>query len=214
MRLIVSMIAGIAVAGALFLFMQYAIQTEGTRPDIQRGERIDFVRVDRDDAVRERERQRPEPPPEPTEPPPPERMQVETQQVRPDFRPQIAPMDFPAMGVPMAHFTGASMYQPRTGDGDVTPLVVVEPQWPREALLNGIEGWVEVRFTIGPDGRVSNARVVASEPRRTFDRSALRAIERWRFRPRVVDGRPVEREATQIIEFRLDDRGRTVDQPA
>lgn len=214
MRLMISMIAAIAVAGTLFLFMQYTIQSEGTRPDIQRGERIDFVRVDRDETVRQRERQRPEPPPEPTEPPPPERMQVEAQQVRPDFRPQIAPMDFSAMGMPMAQFTGMGMYQPRTGDGDVTPLVVVEPQWPREALLNGIEGWVEITFTIGPDGRVSNARVVNSEPRRTFDRAALRAIERWRFRPRVVDGRPVERQATQVIEFRLDERGRRVDQPA
>jgi periplasmic protein TonB len=92
-----------------------------------------------------------------------------------------------------------------SGDGDAVAIVRVEPQWPREALIQGIEGWVRVEFTIRTDGSVANPRVIESEPGRLFNQSAIRAIQRWRFRPRMVDGRPVERTATQVIEFRLDD---------
>ena len=86
------------------------------------------------------------------------------------------------------------------------PIVRIDPQWPREALLEGIQGWVEVEFTILPDGSVADPRVVNSEPRRVFDRNALRAILRWKFKPRIVDGQPVSRQATQRIDFILDQR--------
>jgi len=47
--------------------------------------------------------------------------------------------------------------------------------------------------------------VVDSDPRRVFDREALRAILRWKFRPRIVDGQAVSREAEQTIEFNMDE---------
>jgi protein TonB len=117
-------------------------------------------------------------------------------------------MDIPRLDLPRGLEGG--MYLGRTGgvgagDGDVIPIVRIEPQWPREALIQGIEGWVRVEFTIREDGSVADARVIEAEPRRIFDRAALRAIQRWRFRPRIVDGRPVERRATQTIEFNLED---------
>jgi protein TonB len=89
-------------------------------------------------------------------------------------------------------------------DGRAEPVSRVQPEWPRRALTQGIEGWVRVQFTIRADGTVSNARVVESQPGQLFDRSAVRAIERWRFRPRVVDGRAVNRQATLVLEFKLD----------
>jgi len=42
-----------------------------------------------------------------------------------------------------------------------------------------------------------------SDPPRLFDEAALRAIERWKFRPKIVDGTPVEQRAKQTIEFTL-----------
>jgi len=93
---------------------------------------------------------------------------------------------------------------PQQADSDVVPIVRIEPRYPREALLRGLEGWVQVEFTIDEDGRVSDAVVVAAEPKRIFDRSAVQAILRWKFKPRIVDGRPVDRRASQIIEFKLE----------
>jgi len=91
------------------------------------------------------------------------------------------------------------------GDGDIIPIVRIEPTYPRDALLGGIEGWVRVRFTIMPDGSVMNPEVIDSNPRRVFNREALRAIRRWKFRPRIVDGQAVSREAEQTIEFNMNE---------
>ncbi|MEN8718672.1 MAG: energy transducer TonB, partial [Oceanococcaceae bacterium] len=66
-----------------------------------------------------------------------------------------------------------------------------------------IEGWVKLEFTINPDGTVSDPRVVEAQPRRVFDSEARRAILKWKFKPRVVDGKPVAHRATQTIEFKL-----------
>ena len=60
-----------------------------------------------------------------------------------------------------------------------------------------------MRFTILPDGSVSDPAVIESDPPRVFNREAMRAILRWKFKPRIVDGQAVSREAEQTIEFKL-----------
>ena len=45
--------------------------------------------------------------------------------------------------------------------------------------------------------------ILDSEPGRLFDRSAMRAVLRWKFRPRIVAGEAVSRQAVQIIDFTL-----------
>ncbi len=84
------------------------------------------------------------------------------------------------------------------------PIVRIEPQYPREALLKGIEGWVRLRFIIREDGTVDKPQVVDANPKRLFNRAAMRAILRWKFKPRIVDGQAVSREAEQVIDFKLD----------
>ena len=83
------------------------------------------------------------------------------------------------------------------------PLLRIEPAYPRKAARDRKEGWVKVEFTISSNGTVIDAVVVDSRPRRTFDRSAIQSIRKWRFKPKEVDGSPVERKASQIIEFKL-----------
>ena len=70
-------------------------------------------------------------------------------------------------------------------------------------MLAGVEGWVKVIFTVEPDGSVSSPKVVESKPPRVFDSSALRAIKKWKFKPKVVNGIAVSQDGTQIIEFKL-----------
>lgn len=92
------------------------------------------------------------------------------------------------------------------GEGDALALLKVAPQYPRKAALAGKEGWVKVEFTITGSGTVVDPVVLDSKPRRVFDRAALKAIRKWRFKPRVVNGEPVERRAEQTIEFKLSQR--------
>ena len=88
-------------------------------------------------------------------------------------------------------------------DGDVLPLVRIAPQYPRRAAIRGIEGWVKLKFTITEDGSVVSPEVLDSKPSRTFDRAAMNAIKKWKFKPRLINGKAVSRQAEQIIEFKL-----------
>ena len=93
---------------------------------------------------------------------------------------------------------------PPVANADILPLVTIPPEYPPRALSRGVEGWVRVEFTISIYGTVKDAVVVDSEPPGVFDDSALQAISRWRYNPRIVNGVAVERAGVQtILEFEL-----------
>ncbi|WP_339746700.1 energy transducer TonB [uncultured Maricaulis sp.] len=90
------------------------------------------------------------------------------------------------------------------GNFDTAPLRRAEPLYPVNAAEQGLEGVVLVQFAVNEDGRIEDAEVLASLPRGVFDRAAMRAIERWHYRPAVRDGVPVRREALQTqFQFML-----------
>lgn len=82
-------------------------------------------------------------------------------------------------------------------------LKSVPPSYPPDAYRSRQQGWVEVTFTITADGKVANAKVASSQPGRVFDQAALEAVRRWTFKPRMVDGKPAEEQATRRIEFKF-----------
>lgn len=77
------------------------------------------------------------------------------------------------------------------------------PEFPQDARLEGIEGWVRFTYTIGRNGYVSDVRIVDAQPRYVFEQAVKRAVRQWRFEPVLQDGVPVERDVTQTIEFAL-----------
>lgn len=88
----------------------------------------------------------------------------------------------------------------------VTPPMLahrVEPVYPPEAKRTRRQGWVDVTFTVQPDGSVSGLSVADADPRYVFDRAALAAVSRWQFNPGLQDGKPVAAQVRQRIEFRL-----------
>jgi protein TonB len=208
MRLIVSSILGVLVAVALFLLMNRLISGDNNVDrDREQALRLDFIQVDQDELENIRERRKPPKPEPPKEPPPPPKLEVQDQD-----RPQrdMPRIDMPRINVGLASGAGPFLGNWSAGDpsaeGDVIPIVRIEPQFPREALIEGISGWVEIEFTIEPDGSVSDPKITGSQPRRMFDRNAIRAIYKWKFKPRIVDGKPVPRRATQRLEFNLDNQ--------
>ncbi len=86
---------------------------------------------------------------------------------------------------------------------EVMPLNDVRPEYPYRARQQGIEGHIKLAFTINPQGRVENIRVLEASPRNVFDREARRAAARWRFAPRTENGVAVSREAVKTLHFRL-----------
>ena len=75
-----------------------------------------------------------------------------------------------------------------TSDGEYLPLVRMEPQYPRRAQERGIEGWVTVEFTVTEDGTVADPFVLEAEPKNIFNRAALKAVLRFKYKPKVVNG--------------------------
>jgi protein TonB len=86
---------------------------------------------------------------------------------------------------------------------DAQILRSVQPAYPPEAVRKRQEGWVELSFTVGADGRVSDVSVVRAQPMRVFDREAIRAMQQSTFRPALRDGQPVASQRRQRIEFNL-----------
>lgn len=76
-------------------------------------------------------------------------------------------------------------------------------RYPTAAMRARQEGWVVVSFTVDPDGKTSDVKVVESQPRHVFDRAAIDAVERYRFNPAMKDGVAVSSVKQQRIEFKL-----------
>jgi protein TonB len=76
-----------------------------------------------------------------------------------------------------------------------------DPVYPAAALRNKISGWVELEFTIAPNGAVRDVAIVGSEPRGVFESAASDALAEWRFRPRVVNGQPVAQRSRITMRF-------------
>jgi protein TonB len=92
-----------------------------------------------------------------------------------------------------------------SGSREAVPLVRINPEYPQRASSRGIEGWVQVQFTITETGTVINAKVVASDPPNIFDDAAIKAILRWRYNPMVEEGKAVSRPGMQtILRFNLE----------
>lgn len=209
LKIIVCVLIATIVALLLFRFDSALINrpkqydTAATRVKL-----LDFIHVQPEEYLYSKERRLPKKPPPPDRPPPPPKVRVSSPT---DMPAAMLNMDMP--DIEMSFGAGGGPYigqyygraDANVPDGDVMPIVRIEPRYPRDALLRGLEGWVRVEFTITPEGGVSDAVVVGSEPQRVFDRAAVQAILRWKFKPRFVDGAPVSRRAVQTIDFQLEE---------
>lgn len=205
LRVLLAFIAGSLVSLAALAMMQNLIsQRKAIASQDYDFNVVDFVRLKKDTVVEARERRLPD------KPKPPEELKQELLDIsmEQDISQQDMEFDIPALDLPnnltggprlgglMSHGTGGS-------DSSVIPLVRIQPQYPRRAAMNGTEGEVLLAFTITPTGTVRDVSVVKANPRGVFDRAAKRAILKWKFKPKVVDGKAVSQQAQQKLVFKL-----------
>lgn len=93
-------------------------------------------------------------------------------------------------------------HEPKVSTG-VVPLERIPPKYPARAANRHIEGWVKIEFTITTSGTVENAIVVEAQPTEIFDEAALKAINQWTFKEKIVNGVAVEQRAVQTLQFKL-----------
>lgn len=140
--------------------------------------------------------------PEP-EPEPPATAAVEPPPAAATAQP-VEPAPQPAATVAATTPPPSASPSPQAQSRDFSVSRRVNPTYPQQALRTGTSGWVELSFTITPTGDVTDVQVTNSQPRRVFDREAIRALSQWKFNPRLENGRPVAATARQRLEFNLD----------
>jgi protein TonB len=196
LRVPIAAIAGLTFTASMFWLLWSLIGTSYDVGDRAEAARIEFSRMRRDTEVatkRDEKVERERPPPTPETP----RMAFAAGGVESNVA-QLTPI-VDARGA-MSRMTMSA-----GSDRDVIPLVRINPDYPPRALSRGLEGWVQVQFTITATGTVKDAVVVTAEPRNIFDDAALKAIARWRYNPKVENGTAVERVGVQtIIRFQLE----------
>lgn len=183
---------------SLLWVMHYLIATGVTAMSEERTFRfVDFVRVQRDERVETKD-DRVERPPEPEAPPP---MQPDRQL---DNLDAVGGTTIGVSAPRVSHDVSLG----RDGffsDGEYMPIVQVAPQYPRRAAERGLEGYVTLEFTVTRQGTVRDPIVIESSSG-IFDRAAIDAVMRFRYRPRVIDGEPVEVPGVRFrITFELED---------
>jgi protein TonB len=194
-RLSGSFFAALLVTGVIFLIMQ-SLVFRGRQQLGKRQQRIvmEFVRVRADTEVETKQRERPElvkP-----EAPPPQQM---------DFD-QIAPPDQPLIGLAAPDvgkelgLAGAASFGPASGaDTDVIPLVRVNPQYPPRAQAAGIEGRVHLRFTVTAQGTTKDIQVLSADPPGYFEKAAMSAVSRYKYKPRIEGGKAVDKAGVELV---------------
>lgn len=190
------LIAVVLAAGTTFglLFLMHALIEANNKPPEEVEERkvADILMPEREIETKY-DTEKPDKPEEVQEPPPdmPE-PEFDQPDVNPDALVMAAPKANPNLSVKgMGGFSG---------DGEYLPIVKVQPQYPSRALSRGIEGWVIVEFTVTTNGSVRDPVAIEGwagrggelSPSSIFNRSAEKAAAKFKYKPRVIDGVPVE----------------------
>jgi protein TonB len=180
-----SIVVGIVVTMSLLFLMQVLIATGKqalTKPRDRA--KLEFVRVKRNEALNT-EDFTPEKPPKPPETPP------ETPPQDMDSIDPTAPSISVAPPTVSAETSIGGPGGMNIAEGDYLPIVRVAPVYPARALSRGLEGYVDMAFTVTTTGTVKDPVVVFSTSS-LFERAATRAVLKFKYKPRVVDGVPVE----------------------
>ncbi len=200
-RYAVAFVVASGVTFGLFYLMQSLISMGVAQAERAfAGQVVEFVRLKRESELELKERRLPEKAPPEQEPPPPDLDLARP--LRPD-------QNLESMAVDIGHVvdihSGAD-FGLVGSDQDIVPIVRVNPQYPPRAADRGIEGWVQVSFTISAAGTVKDPVVVAAEPGTVFNWAALRAIRKWKYSPKIEDGVAVERHDVRVkLHFGLED---------
>ena len=190
-----AVIGGAAMTFAAFAFMQYLISGEQRAPVKPGGDIIvEIFQAPEDSKVRHIQKIQP-PPPMPKVPPKAPPLDTSAD-------PVLAISDLTP--VTIDDFGGDINNTINRPTGDATPIVRINPKYPTTAARDGIEGWVQLSFSISPTGEVIDPVVINAEPKRTFDREAIRAIKRWKYRPKVIEGvAQLQTGQTVQLDFKL-----------
>lgn len=198
-RYVFSIVMGTAVTLSLLFVMQLLIETgKAALTEPRQRYMLEFVRVRRNENLNTEEFQ-PEKPPKPPEVPP----EMPPQEMD-DVNAEGPTVNVPPPSVSQDVNIGGPGSM-NIAEGDYLPIVRVAPVYPARALSRGLEGYVDLEFVVTTAGTVRDP-VVTYSTSSLFERAALRAVLKFKYKPRVVDGVPVEVPSVKTrITFKIEE---------
>ncbi len=207
-------LAAILLNAILFLFLPLLIQPSSPSSDLS--ERIDHVQVIRlkteEPPARKKKEKPPEPPEEKSKP------KEEVTSTKPVAVPKLSlpfelntrlPEISTDIQIPLSetinlgHSIEGSIGVHEL-DAPLTPLSRIPPVYPMRARRKGLEGWVRVSFEVDTEGSVSNLMVLEGKPPGIFDKSVIKCVSKWRYKPGTLEGVPVRAKMETIVRFEME----------
>jgi len=191
--------AAVTVTFLVALMMQGLISSGGSVIEASASTRlVEFVHIRQDDDIQTRSR-KPNKPPVPLVEPPKPQMKNPSMDKSLSNDLNLGVLDISTDLSIDSGLTGNG------GDGEFLPIVKVAPQYPRRAAKKGIEGYVVVEFTVNKLGAVQDVIVLEAEPVNVFNRAAISAAKKFKYKPKITDGKATEVTGVRnIIRFELD----------
>ncbi|MDX1480923.1 MAG: energy transducer TonB [Woeseiaceae bacterium] len=194
-----AIVTGVVVTLSLLFVMHLLIEYGESAVTKERTRhKLEFVRVRRNESLNVEEFQPEKPPPPPEAPPetPPQEMD--------SIDPNAPTINIAAPQVDASGDIGGPGGF-NVAEGDYLPIVRVAPVYPARALSRGLEGYVDLQFTVTTAGTVRDPIVLYSTSS-LFERAAIRAVLKFKYKPRVVDGVPVDVPGVKTrITFQIED---------
>lgn len=204
MKMIVSILSALVVtAGLLFLMSLLIKDDKPTVVDEPPVVTIDTVTLPKEEPIPEPAKVEPPKPPaiEPT--PEPSGELIETSEIDSVIE-EWSSVD-PAVETSLPRGFGELPQMALTQESEAMPLYRTQPNYPIPAQQKGLEGWVLLKYDDDTSGTLSNIAVLNSEPKRIFDREAVRALKKWKFKPAMTNGMPIASAGQTVkIEFNMD----------
>lgn len=196
-RYAISIAAGLVATLLLFLLMQALIKSDRSPfSALGQGSILQFVRLAEEVEVPP-DRDPPKPPPPPDEMPP--------------DMPEVDYDTDVTAGIEIGPVTVETGDHGPVGagfeaDGEYLPIIKVLPVYPPRAQARGIEGHVLLEFVVTTSGAVRDPVVVEARPPGIFNRAAIEAALKFKYRPRVANGERLEVSGVRnLIRFELKD---------
>jgi len=187
-RVLVGALVAVPVAIGLFYVMHSLINRDYEQLDVEARKIADIIVPENEIEVNVREA-KPEKVEDPEEPPP----DLPTPDMDMDMDLNVVNTAPRASVEVQISATGIS------GDGEYLPIVKVAPVYPRRAQTRGISGYCIVEYTVTRTGSIRDPRAVDCQPAGVFESASISAAEKFKYRPRVVDGEPIEVAGVQNL---------------
>lgn len=196
-RLLLATPIGMLATFGLFVFMSFLIASEDARVDIvEKTVPVEINQTPPDQKVHERPRKLVEP--EPPKPRP----------VAQRVAAEPADTEIGSFAAPKMAISNTGLSQPAFaigGDRESRPIVRIQPQYPVTAARDGIEGWVQLAFDVNELGGVINIRIIDSYPKRIFDKAARKALRKWKYQPKMDEGKAmIQKDMVVQLDFKMD----------